>query len=332
MDPLDVRILRTYYHDPSLSPLISDFRVSMAALARKLGEDEDTVRHRLEMILHSGFLADTHLMVNPRVWGGGHAVIWFDIDAVAPKRDLVEALRLVPGMTHVAVFYDRIAASLEFDDEESLPRQAELVRRLARAPDVYVTRTAFSAVEFALSAKDWDLIRVLRRDPRMSYTELAGQAGVTSRTARDRLARIIKAGAVFAWPSPNFRVLRDTVPACLLLRYPVGLKSQVDQEVAAHLEPYLWHVVHLGPYRPGDLCPCGYDLMLPNLSVSRRVLDWVSDVAGVESARMHLYDEVISFFDSYDERLDGRIRQMPTALPIVRTRESLASAPRAHHS
>ncbi len=312
MDPLDVRILRGYYSDPALSPIVSNFRVPAAALAKRLGQDEDTVRHRLERMLDTGFLSVSRLMLNPRTWGGGHATVWFDVDPSTQKRDLVAGLGLIPGMTHVTVFYDSLIACMDFDDETMLPGLVELVRRVARAQEVFVALSAFPDVEIALTARDWDLIRVLSEDPRKPYRQVATQVGTTSRTARTRLTRLVQEAVIFEWPSPNFRAVQGLVPVCLQLRYPLGRKAEVDRAVAGHLEPYLWHIVHMLPYHSEDLWPCGYDLMIPNLSVMREVLDWARQVPGVEYARMYLYDEVVSFFDAYGERLDRRLREMPT--------------------
>ncbi len=314
MDSLDVRILRSYYSDPALSPIVSNFRVSAAALAKRLGQDEDTVRHRLERMLGTGFLSVARLMLNPRTWGGGHATVWFDVEPSAQKRDLVSGLGLIPGMTHVAVFYDSLTACLEFDDETSLPGLVELVRRVGHAPEVLVALSAFPDVEISLTARDWDLIRVLCADPRKPYGQVGAELGITSRTARNRLMRLIQEAVIFEWPSPNFRTVHGLVPVCLQLRYPLSRKAEVDQAVAVRLEPYLWHTVHMLPYHSEDPWPCGYDLMLPNLSVAREILEWAQHLPGVEFARAYLYDEVISFFESYGDRLDRRLARMPSAM------------------
>ena len=318
MDSLDVRILRTYYSDPSLSPISSNFRVSVSALARQLAQDEDTVRHRLERIMSSGFFSASHLMANPCLWGGGHANVWIDVDPANPKQDLVDGLRLVPGMTHIALFYDGLIACFEFDDESSLPGLVELVRRVTRAADVFVALSAFPKVEVALTGRDWDLIRVLAENPRLPSAQVAAQVGITDRTARTRLLRLTQGAVIFEWRVPDFRSVQGTVPFCLQLRYPLESKAKVDEAVATHLEPYLWHIVHLLPYHSEDLWPCGYDLMLPNLSAARQVLDWAQRLPEVAFARIQLYEEVVSLYDAYSERLERRLSKMPTARPKVR--------------
>ena len=169
VDSLDVRILRSYFQDRTLSPITAEFRVSSSALAKKLRENEDTVRYRLNRIQSSGFIADWRLYVNPELWGGGHVSVWFDTGSADRKREVVEALRLIPGITHAAVFYDGLVALLDFDNEESLPKRVELVRRVAGASEVFVARDAFPECRIRLTGPDWDLLRALRKDPRRTY-------------------------------------------------------------------------------------------------------------------------------------------------------------------
>ena len=320
MDSLDVRILRSYFQDRTLSPITAEFRVSSSALAKKLRENEDTVRYRLNRIQSSGFIADWRLYVNPELWGGGHVSVWFDTGSADRKREVVEALRLIPGITHAAVFYDGLVALLDFDNEESLPKRVELVRRVAGASEVFVARDAFPECRIRLTGPDWDLLRALRKDPRRTYAELAEAAGLSAPTAKARLSRMLAQGVAFAWPTINMRSPLGGVFVQLLVRYPGNRKREIDEAITARLEPYLWHVLHMLPYHPGELWPCGFNLIVPNLSIARRTLDWVACVPGVHDARLRLYEGITNFFEEYDEELDRKLGGMPTAQPRMRVK------------
>lgn len=332
VDALDVRVMRAFFQDHTLSPLAASFRESVAAMAKKVGEDEDTVRYRLRRIQESGFITDWRLFLNPRLWGGGHASLWIDVDSSAPKRNLVEKLRVVPGMTHVTVCYDSVIAFLLHDDERSLPRQVELIRRLAEVPEVFVARDAFPECSGPLTARDWDLIRALRGNPRKPYGELAREVGMTGRTARIRLSKLTAQGAIFEWPSLNMRAASGGAFVFLRVLCSRDCKSEIAETMAAHLEPYLWHIVPMLPYRAGDLWPFGYDLVVPNLSVARQVRDWAEKVPGVKAARTFLYEDIVNFLDEYDEEIDRRLGRMPAATPSVRirARSGVASAIEPH--
>ncbi len=331
VDSLDVRILRAYLLDQSRSPIRADIRASVARIAKPVGEDEETVRYRLKKIQDSGFFADWRLYLNPHVWGGGQVTVWFGVDPAVPKADIVDRLRLVPGVLFVHAFYGRLAAFLEYEDERSLPRAIELLRQVAGAPDAFVARVAFPECQATLGPRDWDLIRGLRTNPRKPYAELAAAAGLSSQTTRARLARVVEQGVVFAWPSLNLRAVQEGVLIHLAVWYPGERKAEVDRAITTDLEPHLWHMMHMLPYGPKDLWPCSYNLFLPNLSTAREVLDWVKTVPGVERAQFDVHEDIYNFFDVYDEMLDRRLNRMPTALRPARVGASGDVPPMTQH-
>ncbi len=314
MDALDVRILRVYIQDQTLSPLTAGFRDSAAETARKVGQDEDVVRHRLQRIEASGFITDWRLLVNPNLWGGGSFQMRFDIDPDASKTDLVAGLRVVPNMTHVAVFYDSLVAIQDYEDERLVPRHIELVRRVVGKREAHLMRDAFPNCTATLTAHDWDLIRALRKDPRRPYADLAAAAHLSPRTAKIRLSQMLSDGVAFAWPTFNMRASLGGVPVLLEVHYAGEHKAAADREITAHAEPYHWHTLHMLPFQEGDLWPCGYHLIVPNLSVARDVVEWIGTLPGVADARVYVYEDLINFSEGYDIALDRRLSRRPTAL------------------
>ncbi len=312
MDRLDVRILRAYFQDRGRAPLNSSFRVPVAAIAKQVGGDENTVRYRLRKIRESGFITDWRLFLNPQLWGGGHISVWFDVDPAVSKRDVAERLRPVPGLTHVTTTYESVVAFLGYGDEASLSRLIGLVRHLVGVPEILVARDAFPPCDIALTAGDWDIIRALRKSPRKSYADLAREMGLSTRAAKARILRLSTEGVVFAWPSLDFHAVKGDVFVFLAVQYPGDRKVEIDGAITAHLEPYLWHMMHMLPYRSGDLWPCGYDLVVPNVAVVREILDWARGLPGVKWARTYLYENIFSFLDTYDRWLESELRRRPS--------------------
>jgi hypothetical protein len=240
-----------------------------------------------------------------------------DADQSTSKEALVAELELVPGVIIVDCFYGRLAVTLEYDDEMSVPRQVELVRRLSGARDVFVARWPFPECKAALSARDWDLIRALRRSPRKTYSALAREIGVSSRTVKRKLSRMTREGVAFAWPSLNLRMVRGNVIAWLFVLYASERKSEIDDVITRHIDDYVWHISHLLPYHAGGLQPSGFNLAVPNVAITREIESWARAVPGIETARVELHELSLTHFESYDERLDRKLRQLPTATPAV---------------
>ncbi len=315
-----MRILRRLFQGQAYSPLGSAFRESLATIAKRVGVDEDTVRHRLKRFQESGFLPDWRLYVNPRIWAGGQVSLWADVDATVPKRPLVEELRTIPGVIAVHTFYDGLAAFVEYDEEWILPETIRRIRDVAGGSDAFVARTAFPAGPIPLSERDWALIRAIRENPWRPYADIAAEVGLSVRTTRARLTRIFELGALFAWPAINFRALEGGVFVHLVTWYALERKAELDEAVAGLLESGLWHTLHLLPYRPGDLCPCTYHLRFPNVPEAQAALARVLRVPGVERARLYLNEDVFTFFDAYATRLDRMLMRTPAATPAVLTR------------
>lgn len=322
MDALDIRVIRCFFQNQTLAPLNPDFRESVAAIARKIGMDEDTVRHRLRKIQASGLIREWRLFVNPRLWGGGELSVALDIDPAASKEDLVEQLRLVPGVIFISACYDSLVACVEYENEMVLPRTLELIRRLSGAPDLWVRKNAFPECTAVLRARDWDLIQALRRNPLKPCAALAAEVGLSNRTTKLRLSKIAAQGVIFAWPSLNLRAVEGGAVVHLNAEYPAERKREIDESIVAHVEPYLWHILHMLPYRCGETWACGYDLIVPNLAVAREILDWAKDVPGIGKTRLFLYEDIFNFLDSYEALLDRNLRRMAAGVQVARVHES----------
>ncbi|HYM40935.1 MAG TPA: AsnC family transcriptional regulator [Thermoplasmata archaeon] len=317
MDSLDVRILRLLLQGHALSPLNPDFRESYAAIAKAVTVDEDTVRYRVRKLHDTGFLADWRLALNPRIWGGGQLVLILDLGSDSSMDDAVEELKLVPGVVIITRFYGRIALVLEYEDACSLPRQIELIRRISAATGLFAARYRFPDCTVVLSARDWDLIRALRRSPRKSCASLAKEVGLSSPTVKRKLRRLTSEGVAFAWPSLNLKGTGGSVIAWIFVLYPNERKQEVDEAVTADLESYIWHISHYLPYNPGEFLPTSYELAVPSLQAAREALRWVRDIPGVETAHLDLYEDIFTNFEWYDEDLGRKLRQMPTSMPTV---------------
>ncbi len=312
-----MRILRLLLQGEAFSPLNPDFRGSYRAIAEKVRADEDTVRYRLKKLHESGFLGDWRLQLNPRIWGGGQAVVFIDVNPHTRKDKLVDELKLLPGTMILNSFYERLGVVLEYDDEPSLRRQVELARRLSGARDAMVGRIPFPPCDTDLSARDWDLIRSLRKNPRKSYAALAAETGMSVRTIRRRLSRVVREGVAFAWPTLDPRGAGSGVLACLSVSCPIDRAGGIDETIGAHLNDSIWHVVHMLPSSPGDLVPTSYNLALPHILMARDILNWAGEVPGVREARLDMHEDIFTNFQSYDEYLDGKLRGMPTSSPTV---------------
>ena len=313
VDSLDIRIVRLMLQGNAFSPLNSNFRPSHAQIAKAIGADEDTVRYRVRKMHSSGFFGEWRLMVNPRIWGGGQIAVLIDLGSDSPKEDILDKLKLVPGAVFLNSYYERLAITMDYDVDATLPRQIELVRRLSGSTSIHVGRVPLPNCERKPTPGEWDVIRALRKNPRSTYSELAKKTGLSGRTVRRRLSGIKQQGFAFAWPTIDLRAVDDKILVMLSVQCPWDRRNGIDEAIQTHLEPHLWHVMHMLPFGPREMQPTGYDLAVSNIGEAREILEWVRSILGVRVANIDLYENIYIDFCSYDEYLDGKLREMPTA-------------------
>ena len=321
MDEVDVRILRELAQDPPIAPSGTQFRKSFAVTAKVVGLDEDTVRKHVRWFHDVGLIERWRTVVNPTLFGGGEVALRIDVKPPTSKDDVVEKLRLLPGVVLLVRFHGTlIAVVFRYYDEVALRRLIELVRRIAEVDRLHAARIPFPSCAIRVSKTDWDILRTLDDNPRKPYVAVSRELGLSSRTVRRALRRIAEEGAAFAYPALNPRAVPGGVMAALFVTYPAELKREIERRIATELDAYLWHVFHMLPYEPSEPLPCLFNLVLPNVASAREVLRWTKRMPGVREARIDLFEDIETSFEAFDEEMKKRIGRLPARLPMARAR------------
>lgn len=101
-----------------------------------------------------------------------------------------------------------------------------------------------SKMGYRIDDSDRRLIAALRRDGRMSNTDLAALAGMARGTVQSRLARLVEAGVIVGWgPELDPRATDHTVDAFVTLSIAQGAHDRVVAGLAAIPEVLEVHVV-----------------------------------------------------------------------------------------
>ena len=304
MDTLDTKIFRELVQDRSAFAT-SDIRRSFRVVARKLDIDEVTVRKRIKKMQGSGFLQYWMVLVNPRLLGLGIAQLLFDVLSSSTKYDLIEKLKLLPGaFVLVDCFGSSMYFSFFYQDETSLQRQVELVSKITSAKDMVFRSTPIPECKVKLAVTDWRIIRSLHKNPRKSYGSVARELGVSSRTVKRRLQRMVDEKAVFVVPSMNPGALDGVIQADLLVSHEnPRSKAETDGKFMA-----LWDD-HLARAEIGDKEHSFFNLFVKNVSQAHEVLDWTKRQPGVRSARIDLVQDRIEFYPLLSGELAEKLRQ-----------------------
>lgn len=308
LDRLDVHILRELVWGRENWPVGSDIRKSYGTVARSLGVDEGTVRNRVRALHGSGFIAGWRTILNPSLFGGGEIAVWLDVGGRASKDELFESACLLPGAILINRSHGKgVFVVLRYHDEVEVRREIDLLLRLADAEWRIVGRVPFPSCDLRLTPTDRSILRCIRGDPRRPAVAVSRELGISTRTVRRRLQRMIDHRALFAFPALEPKAVEGPLIGALLVTYRADRKAEIDERILAHLDDFLWHVFHMLPYAPGGLHPCAFNLFLPNLAKAREILIWAHDLPGVVECRLELMEELRTRFEVFDDELEKRL-------------------------
>jgi DNA-binding Lrp family transcriptional regulator len=102
MDELDVKILRSLISERAVSPSYPRVKLSLNAIAARLGADDMTVSYRYKKLQESGCMPVWSLLVNPAFFGYRVADLMVDVQTESAKSDMIRKLKLVHEITEIS--------------------------------------------------------------------------------------------------------------------------------------------------------------------------------------------------------------------------------------
>ncbi|MGI0035474.1 MAG: AsnC family transcriptional regulator [Nitrososphaera sp.] len=299
MDELDVKILRALISESRASPSNAEVRLSLRAIAARIGADDMTVNYRYKRLQKSGALSDWHLILNPSFFGRSVLDVVVDVQPESEKADMIRKLKLVDGAIMILNFFGRALKILTmYSTNESRSRTVELISRITNAERITQSRMPLPLSRTKLLTEtDVKIIGALSKDARKSSALVAKELGLSTRTVRNRTDRLRKENTIFTFPSLNIYGIAGLIPVYVSYTYCNGAKSSVDRAMLTHFESsYLWG----GFYDPDR----GF-LMLdaPTIGDVPRILEWAKSQPGIASARIDFPIEQFSYPEKFTELL-----------------------------
>ncbi|TLX97677.1 MAG: AsnC family transcriptional regulator [Thaumarchaeota archaeon] len=304
MDSLDVRVCRELFHSRT-GPLDSDFRRSYRSIARKLRIDEVTIRNRIKRFQQSGFLKGWRLIVNPNLLGVKLTQLWFDVRPPSAKDDLVRKLRLIHGALAISDYHGSwMTLIIMYESEGSAKKEFELIARISNAENLVCASIPFPGCTIDLTPTDWRIIKAIQGNPRQSYSVVSREVGISQKTVRRRLQRMIEERALFAVPSWNPQALDGAIMADLIVFYAnPESKADLDNRIVSHFDKFLiWT-------RLSSIDHGFFNLIIGNISKAKEILTWVKEQPGVGSAFVELVQDRIEVYESFNEPVEKKLAE-----------------------
>jgi DNA-binding Lrp family transcriptional regulator len=291
-------------HDKAYSTLMKELwgspgqwkvKRSYAAVARKLGVDEETVRNRVKHLRESGFLIGWRLFPNPALLNSRSTFLFVELEDAASKEEVISKVRGMDGVVIVVSLYGRGLLITLFDDDNG--KFSKQITKLGAAREV-MTGMAFPSSHFRMTVTDWQIVRLLLRNAEMDVREVARELKVSTRTVTRRLNQMVAASAIFVTPVVNLRKASG-VSYHLMVMSKEGKKSEVDRAVASRIDDLVFRAT----YSTNGLI---FGFTGANVAEGTEILQWVKRQDGVSSARMNITEEVVHAFDWLDKEIEKR--------------------------
>jgi len=155
-----------------------------------------------------------------------------------------------------------------------------------------------------LTQTDWRIVKALQKNPRQSYPIISKEVGISTKTVKRRLKKMIEEMALFVLPSIDPKALEGATIVDLLVFYTnPESKTEVDKRIISQFDDLLIRA-ELGDTEHGF-----FNLIIGNISKAKEILAWVKEQPGVRSAFIELVQDRIELHESFTELVDKKLAE-----------------------
>ena len=305
MDQLDIHILRELLQPQPVFPIRPGLDPSYRTMAKVLGVSEGTVRDRVSKMRSSGLVSGSKVFLHPGLLGLQTEMYSAEISPSLEKEEVVAKLRLVEGVVIVENHHGSfMGVNFLFEDEGSLHRKLQLVRSIAGAKEEIFTRVPFPSCKMPLKLTDWEIIHRLVKGTPASPEQIAGEVGISLRTLKRRVDRLVRGGALYTFPTVDIQRMDGGVQVDALVTYDgSGRKLESEQGIMKLLDEYLFYA---GLFDTAGL----YSMVLPSPSSATKLAARIRQVPGVRTARLELVDEHIDQMEAIGDYVQRHLKTL----------------------
>ena len=289
MRKVDIGILRELTVDGRTLTLQPDIRRSFHDIAERLDVTEDTVRNRIRFMKETGLIKGWRLGINPSLLGYRTEYLLLKAGPSASKERAVELAGRAPQAISLLTFVDgHIGITMSGADIEELDR---LIAEIGRAADYRLAARAeipFPPASVSLTETDQLIVNYIRQNPRRPYKEIAVRLGVSYRTVKRRVEKMLDGRALFAVPQLDLARMEGGVLAGLDLRCASGLKAEAIRQILGRYGDLLFAT------QSNQTDYCWFMFILPNLATAKEIEGWVGSLDGAKEPKVRVVEEVFT--------------------------------------
>ncbi len=305
VDPLDIRIMCHLGLCPNIVPTATRRRPNPARVAKELKIDSKTVKSRMERWEKSGFLKYYQIVPKNSVLGVKSSLYLFSFDDIVKKYAMIKKVRLVEGsLSLVNLLGGSFGVWLAYEDEEERKRRLSLLVEVTgcQEPPKLVDDIQDPFLG-RLSGLDWKIIRCLRDDALKPLPAIAEACGVSKKTVKFHMERMIKEDAFYS--TAIFDSSR--VSGLIIYALAVVIDEAKREEALRELGRKFGEKVFAQWASAGNVLYC---LWATNAGEPEESYVTARNVKGVAHVETVVVKEVIEFPELINKLVERKIREM----------------------
>lgn len=291
MDSLDFKILKI---------MNGNARRSLKSIAEELGITGTAVAKRIEGMVSEGVVKSFEVTFDPallrlnvciaNVYLKGRYITSEIISELERIQEIYFVTSSMNGTLTLMFYYE------SGEDLEMITEKIGMLKPVSRI-ETSIPRSHSIRDEF-LSKLDWKLINSLNHDARKKNHKIAMELGVSTKTIKRRIDRLLKSGVVSFTVDVDLSKSKEHIIFLLVVDINTGVKKEkIREEIRKRYEDRIWSIE--GPVHPSVV----FFMYAETLSEIGYFVDDVKEITEVRDARAELYTDHYRFTKMLDERI-----------------------------
>ncbi|MFW9848680.1 MAG: winged helix-turn-helix transcriptional regulator [Candidatus Thorarchaeota archaeon] len=244
MDDTDRRILQE---------LQRNCRVSYEKLSRELGITGNSVKRRVKKLIDEGVIDSFVLILSFAMVGAEPMLTLVELDGTQDDEEIIEKIGHHPFVNRVGFdSHGWLVVWVEYIGVEGLSEISSFIRGLEGVREVELNplppNNRGKKIEF--SNTQLRVLKVLRKDPRMPVSQIAKEAGITTKRTRRVIRELEESEAVWFSAKVNVNAGSSTRFVLRLSWDEKKISSQDIEKYAREKYPHMYEGAHVSASNP----------------------------------------------------------------------------------
>ena len=291
MDSTDFKILKI---------LNENSRRSYLGISKELEISANAVQKRVNEMIGEGVIISFEIGFDAQLLKLNTCISDIKLKGKFITSEIISELKKIPNIFFFAFTIGNVFTVMfhyeSTKDLEQIIEQISLVKNVSNV--ITSIPRSQQSIKLAPSSLDWKIINCLNHNVRKKNHEVAKELGVSTKTIKRRLDRLLKEGVIVFTLSVDLSKAKNCIIFLLIVDIKTGVKKEKIKSQIKNQFSDIW--AEEGPVQPSIV----FFMYAKTLSEIGSVLEEVKKMSGVKTATISLCTGCYRFNDWYDKKLE----------------------------